>query len=116
MAGVLNVANVGSSIFDSIVDTGTKIFDWVEDNPNVSGAIAGGATALLSYREAKRERDFQRELRQEERDYQSQFGGASTTVAGKGTPSYLTGGGNSLTERQGLTKGAPSMASQFSRG
>lgn len=117
MAGVLNIGDSASGFFDSIVDTTTKVFDWVEDNPTVSGAIAGGASALLSYRAQRRQQEFERDLRREDREYQSQFGGASTTKAGQQKQDYLTNTQGRLTGQKGLTQNTKAksntMAGQF---
>ncbi len=91
------------SWFNSLMDTGTKVFSWMEENPTATSFIGGAAVGALSYLEAKEEREFQRELRDEEREYRSTFGGSSTTDAGKKAPTLSSLGegivtGGSLTE------------------
>ena len=85
------------SFFNSIMDTGTKAFKWMEDNPTAASFIGGAAVGLLQYQSAKEERDFERELRDEQWARQDQYGGASTTSAGKEPSNALTGGSGSLT-------------------
>ncbi len=103
------------SWFDSIVDTGTKAFQWMEDNPNATSFIGGAAMGALKYadirsqqKEREKDREFQRQLRKEDREYRSTFGGASTTEAGF-EPANLTGGEGSLVGGTGVA----SMADQF---
>ncbi|CAL9956355.1 hypothetical protein VPH219E481_0016 [Vibrio phage 219E48-1] len=91
------------SWFNSLMDTGTQVFSWMEENPTATSFIGGAAVGALSYLEAKEDRDFQRELRDEEREYRSTFGGASTTDAGKEAPTLSSLGegivtGGKLTE------------------
>ncbi len=91
------------SWFNSLMDTGTKVFSWMEENPTATSFIGGAAVGALSYYEAKKDREFQRELRDEDREYRSTFGGASTTEAGKKAPTLSSLGegivtGGSLTE------------------
>lgn len=75
--------------YDSIIDTGTQIFSWMEDNPTAASFIGGAAMGALSYVEIRSQQKEERRLRQEERDYRSTFGGASTTTAGKTPPNYI---------------------------
>lgn len=97
------------SWFDSIVDTGTKAFQWMEDNPNATSFIGGAAMGALKYADIRAQQKEAAKVRQEQRDYRSTFGGASTTDAGF-TPADLTGGEGSLV---GGATGVASMADQF---
>ncbi len=92
------------SWFNSLMDTGTQVFSWMEENPTATSFIGGAAVGALSYLEAKEDRDFQRELRDEEREYRSTFGGASTTDAGKKAPA-LSNLGEGIVTGGKLTEG-----------
>ena len=84
------------SWYDSILDTGTKVFSWMEDNPTASSFIGGAAASGLSYYSGRQQAKDRRDEVQDDRRYREQFGGASNTDAGK-TPNQLVGGTNSLT-------------------
>lgn len=93
--------------YDSILDTGTKVFSWMEDNPTATSFIGGAAAAGLNYYNTRQQaKDRRREI-EDQRRYREKFGGASTTEAGK-TPPSLVGGKNTLTNG--------SMASHFKGG
>ena len=68
--------------FDPIVDTVSGAFEWLGDNPEVAGGIAGAAGAGLGYLQNRENIKAQERARQEERDYREQFGGASSVDPG----------------------------------
>ncbi|WP_027854703.1 hypothetical protein [Marinobacterium litorale] len=55
-------------LFDTVGDYASKAFDWMEENPTATGAIAGAASAGLQYLSAKEQQDYyEKKLKQEER-------------------------------------------------
>lgn len=83
--------------YDSLMDTGTKVFEWMGENEEATAFIGGAAIGALNYISAREDQKFQREMRDEERAYRSTFGGASTTDAGKTAPTLTNMGEGALT-------------------
>jgi hypothetical protein len=80
----------------SALNYGAKAFNWIENNPVAANAIGGFALGYLSYRQSERDREEARKARQEDREFKSLYGGASSgeTI---GSPT-LTGGTGLLTD------------------
>ncbi len=64
--------------FKPLVDTVSGAFEWLGDNPIAASALAGTASAGIGYLSNREAIKARKKEIASEREYRSQFGGAST--------------------------------------